>query len=199
MEEIKLYGHPLSGHTHKVSLFLSILQLEYEFIIIDLKKQQQKSASFLNINPLGQVPVLKHNSRIICDSNAILIYLAKTFDKSDVWYPSTTMKQVQAQRLLSIAAGPLVNGPATATAIKVLNKLGNFDLALETTIQLYHFLEQNLAKQKWMASNKPSIADIALYSYIKLAESATDVAKDFPNMLAWQTQVEGLPGFMAVT
>ncbi|KAF7764803.1 glutathione S-transferase [Pseudoalteromonas citrea] len=199
MEEVKLYGHPLSGHTHKVSLFLSILQLEYEFIIIDLKKQQQKSTSFLSINPLGQVPVLKHNSRIICDSNAILIYLAKTFDKSDFWYPSSTIKQAQVQRLLSIAAGPLVNGPATVRAIKVLNKPGNFDLALETTIQLYHFLEQSLAKQKWMVSNKPTIADVALYSYIKLAEAATDIGQDFPNIQKWQTQVEAIPGFMAVT
>lgn len=198
MEDIKLYGHPLSGHTHKVSLFLSILELEYEFEIIDLKTQQQKSEAFLNLNPQGQIPVLVHGEHIICDSNAILFYLAKTFDRKHHWYPTSVVEQAEIHRLLSIAAGPLTSGPATVSAIKLLGKKNNLDEALQVTQSLYLGLELLLSDRTWMASNEASIADIALYSYIKLAEGATSIGRDFPRILNWQKQVESLPGFMAV-
>ncbi|MBQ4850388.1 glutathione S-transferase family protein [Pseudoalteromonas sp. MMG012] len=198
MEDIKLYGHPLSGHTHKVSLFLSILQLEYEFEIVDLKAKQHQSDAFLKLNAFGQVPVLKHAERVICDSSAILVYLAKVFDNSGIWYPSSPVKQAMIHRLLAVSSGPLVMGPAMLRGIKQLNKPGDYEQAIVVTTQLYQGLERLLHSHDWLACSTPTIADIALYSYIKLAEGASDINGKFPSILNWQSKVESLPGFMAV-
>ena len=50
---IKLYGHEMSGNSYKVRLFLELLQLDYDWIKIDLMKGEQKSPEYLAINPFG--------------------------------------------------------------------------------------------------------------------------------------------------
>ena len=57
MSTIKLYRHALSGHSHRVQLFLSILGLNADIIDVDLAKGAQKNAEFLQKNRFGQVPV----------------------------------------------------------------------------------------------------------------------------------------------
>ena len=56
---IKLYGFPLSGHSHRVELMLSLLGLPNEFILVDLKQGAHKTPEFIaNLNRFGQVPVI---------------------------------------------------------------------------------------------------------------------------------------------
>jgi glutathione S-transferase len=54
---MKLYYHPLSGHSHRARLLLSLLGVEHELIEVDLMKGAHKSAEFLKLNRFGQVPV----------------------------------------------------------------------------------------------------------------------------------------------
>ena len=77
---IKLFRHPLSGHAHRVELFLSLLNVPTELVFVDLAKGAHKSAEFLAMNPFGQVPVIDDNGVVLSDSNAILVYLAKQYD-----------------------------------------------------------------------------------------------------------------------
>ena len=71
---IKLYGFPLSGHSHRVELMLSLLGLPTEFILVDLKHGAHKAPDFLaTINSFGQVPAIDDNGTVLADSNAILI------------------------------------------------------------------------------------------------------------------------------
>ena len=51
---IKLYGFPLSGHSHRVELMLSLLGLASEFILVDLKQGAHKTPEFLTtLNSFG--------------------------------------------------------------------------------------------------------------------------------------------------
>lgn len=52
-QPIKLYRHPLSGHAHRVELMLSLLELPYELVSVDLANGEHKSAEFLAINAFG--------------------------------------------------------------------------------------------------------------------------------------------------
>ena len=73
---IKLYRHALSGHCHRVELFLHLLELPFDPIDVDLGRGEHKTAGFLALNAFGQVPVLVDDGTVIADSNAILTYLA---------------------------------------------------------------------------------------------------------------------------
>ncbi|MEN9868128.1 MAG: hypothetical protein RL748_3718, partial [Pseudomonadota bacterium] len=83
---VRLYTFPLSGHAHRVQLFLSLLNLPTELVQVDLSKGAQKLPDFLAINPLGQIPVLQDGEVVLSDSNAILVYLASKYAEPG-WMP----------------------------------------------------------------------------------------------------------------
>ena len=111
MSKPKLYRHALSGHSHRVELFLSILNLEAELIDVDLLSGAHKQPEFLSMNRFGQVPVLEDGDAILSDSNAILVYLAKKYDPTDTWLPTDAITAAQVQRFLTVAAGQVSSGP----------------------------------------------------------------------------------------
>ena len=105
-----LYGAEYSGHSHRVRLLLDMLRLSYRFESISAERR--RTSEFLALNPLGQVPVLRDDGAVIADSNAILVYLALTYDAERRWLPADPLQAAQVQRWLSIAAGELRTGPA---------------------------------------------------------------------------------------
>lgn len=192
---MKLYFHPLSGHSHRARLFLSLLGAPHDIVPVDLAAGQHKSAEFLKLNPLGQVPVLDDAGTVVPDSNAILVYLAKKLGRTD-WLPETPRDAAAVQRWLSIAAGPVAYGPAAARLITVFGS--KFDAAevIARAHTLLASLEQGLEGRQWIAAAAPTIADVALYSYVAGApEGNVDLAA-YPNVLAWLARVEALPGFV---
>jgi glutathione S-transferase len=76
---IKLYGHEISGNSYKARLMLSLLNLDYEWIKIDLMSGAQKSPEYLAMNPFGQVPLLIDGTTQLPDAQAILVYLARQY------------------------------------------------------------------------------------------------------------------------
>mgnify|MGYP001828126200 FL=1 len=73
---IKLYGFEASGNCYKIRLLLSLLGIEYENIIINVKSGDNKTAEFLQMNPHGLVPVIIDGDDVVYDSAAILVYLS---------------------------------------------------------------------------------------------------------------------------
>ena len=60
--------------------------VDYDIVDVDLAQRAHKSSEFLALNALGQVPVLEDDGVVIADSNAILVYLAKKYGRTD-WLP----------------------------------------------------------------------------------------------------------------
>ncbi len=75
---LTLHRFPLSGHAHRAELLLSLLGLDANLVDVDLRKGAHKQPDFLKLNRFGQVPVLEDGNQVIADSNAILVYLAKS-------------------------------------------------------------------------------------------------------------------------
>ena len=58
MADYTLYGHPRSGNAYKTALMLSLTGTPYDFEVVDLMDGSNLAPAFLEINPLGKVPVL---------------------------------------------------------------------------------------------------------------------------------------------
>ncbi|WP_374763235.1 glutathione S-transferase family protein [Yunchengibacter salinarum] len=192
---MKLYHFPLSGHAHRAELFLSLIGADYETVPVDLAKGEHQEPDFLALNPFGQVPVLVDGETTIPDSNAILTYLAKKYRRSD-WLPETPNEAAQVQRWLSVAAGELANGPGLARLITLFG--APFDP--ETTISQAHailrLIDDALEGRRWLVGDGPTIADIALYSYVERAPEGNVDCADYRNIRGWLANVEALPGFV---
>src|SRR5262249_59932266 len=85
---IRLYRHALSGHAHRIELFLSLLGLPCELIDVNMVRGAHKAPDFVaKNNPFGQIPVIEDGDVAIADSNAILVYLATRYDAAGRWLP----------------------------------------------------------------------------------------------------------------
>lgn len=67
--------------TDKTNYILQVLMalyeknIDFEPLIVDITKGEQYSSWFLEINPRGEIPVLKMKDALIPDSTRILDYL----------------------------------------------------------------------------------------------------------------------------
>ncbi|CAG9793886.1 unnamed protein product [Diatraea saccharalis] len=77
---ILLYCNYYSFYSQKVLMALYEKNIEFEPIVIEITKGEQYSSWFLDINPRGEIPVLKLNNEIIPDSSRIIDYLESNFD-----------------------------------------------------------------------------------------------------------------------
>lgn len=195
MTAITLYHFPLSGHSHRAELMLSLLGLDPKIEFVDLAKGEQKTPGFLAINAFGQVPVIEDNGVIVADSTAILVYLAKKYDPSGRWLPNDPEGAAQVQRWLSAASGAIYLGPARARLITVFG--AGFDP--KDTIQRAHdalrVIDQHLSGREFLATDHATIADVAAYSYIAHAPEGNVSLDEYANVQAWLLRIENLPGF----
>ncbi|MBV6824680.1 glutathione S-transferase family protein [Pseudomonas sp. PD9R] len=196
-QAIKLYRHPLSGHSHRVELMLSLLGLPTELVFVDLMKGAHKTPEFLAINSFGQVPVIDDNGKILADSNGILVYLAAKYGDGQ-WLPSDPLTQAKVQRWLSVAAGQINSGPATARLITVFGAGYNAEDAISKSHALLKVMEQELAHSKFLAGDKPTVADVAAYTYVAHAPEGNVALTDYPHVRAWLNSIEALPNFVGM-
>ncbi|MFL1481214.1 glutathione S-transferase family protein [Pseudomonas grimontii] len=195
---IKLYGFPLSGHSHRAELMLSLLGLPSEFILVDLKQGAHKTAGFTaTSNRFGQVPAIDDDGTVLADSNAILVYLATKYGKGQ-WLPSDPVGQARVQRWLSAAAGQLHAGPATARLAVVFGADVDAAAAISRAHALLALMEQQLSETRFLAGEQPSIADIAFYTYVAHAPEGNVSLADYPKVRAWLASIEALPGFVGM-
>lgn len=198
MTAIQLYSHPLSGHAHRARLFLSLLGIEYERTDVDLARGAHKQPEFLRINPFGQVPVLVHEGHVIPDSNAILVYVAKTWSRQ-AWLPEEPAAAAAVQRWLSFAAGPIAYGPARARLITVFGAKYEPSETIAHAHASLRLLDEQLAVSAFLTGERPTIADVACYSYVAHAPEGNVSLADYPHVRAWLRQIEALPGFVPMT
>ena len=192
---MKLYHTPLSGHAHRAVLFASLLGIEVELIDIDIPGGANRTPEFLALNPFGQVPVLEDGATVVADSNAILVYLAKKTGRTD-WLPEDPAGAAAVQRWLSVAAGELAYGPAAARLITVFGARLNPEEVIARAHVLLERLEAHLTTGKWLAADHPTIADIALYSYLAGAPEGNVQLAPYTAVRAFLQRVEALPGFV---
>src|SRR5688500_10321549 len=78
-----LHGVFLSGPTYKVGLFLSLAGEPFDYVHVNLREGEHKQPPYLAKQRFGQVPLLvdRNNGRQLCQSAAILGYLADTTGK----------------------------------------------------------------------------------------------------------------------
>ncbi|WP_437276659.1 glutathione S-transferase [Sorangium sp. So ce375] len=193
---IRLYRHPLSGHAHRVELFLSLLRLPFERIDVDLKGGAHKAPEFLAKNAFGQVPVIEDGDVTLADSNAILVYLATRYDPSGRWLPRDPVAAAHVQRWLSVAAGQLASGPAAARIAAVFGRKLDTEQARGIAAQLFTVIDQHLANQRFLAGDEPTLADVAIYTYTAHAPEGGVSLDPYGNLRAWLARVEALPGFV---
>jgi len=191
-----LHSTELSGHCHRVELLLRMLELPYRSHAAPAAVRG--SPEFLKLNPLGQIPVLQDGDLILADSNAILVYLVKRYAPGSHWLPEQPIAAAQVQRWLSIAAGEVMYGPAVARMITQWDFPGELPRAKKIAGALLRFMEGHLKNRQFLATEHPTIADLACYSYVAHAPEGGIPLDDYVSVRSWLRRVEALPKFKSM-
>ena len=98
MASMVLYNYFRSSTSYRVRLALHYKGLQFEYKPINLLKGEQLSADYKKINPLGGVPTLVHDGKIIPESFAIMEYLDEVFPQKPLFpkdaYTKARIRQV---------------------------------------------------------------------------------------------------------
>lgn len=197
MNRQKLYDYPISGNCYKVRLLLSLLGCDYERVPVDILNGGTATADFLQLNPRGQVPVLRDGEAVIWDSMAILVYLARRYGDNR-WLPSEPLAEARVMQWLAVSENELLYGLARARAVKRLGR--PFDLAQckKDGHAGLAAMASRLGEGDWLAAEHATIADIACYPYVALAHEGEVSLDNYPSVSAWLARVSELPGWVAM-
>ena len=176
----------------KISIMLEELDIKYNPILISLDKKEQFSPEFSKISPTNKIPVIvdKESGQIIFESGAILLYLAKKYNKflneKDYW------NVVQWLFFQMAYVGPMLG---QAHQYLFYHK-GKSKFAEEKsrgyTNNVYEILNTQLSKYNYIC-NEYSIADIAVWPWIARFKRHQINLKKYPNILRWYLNISKRP------
>lgn len=195
---VKLYRNPISGHCHRVELMLSLLDIPYQTIDLDMANGTHKAPEYLKISPFGQVPAIDDNGFTLSDSNAILVYLEKQYNDGYEWLPQDPKNAAEVQRWLSVAAGEIAYGPAAARLVKLFGAGLDYYAAKRKTEALFAVLESRLQHLDFLAGENVTLADVAGYSYISHVPEGGVSLEPYPAIRDWLARIEALPRFVGM-
>lgn len=158
MANLKLYGYWRSSATYRVRIALNLKGLAYETVPVHLVRDggEQHRADFLELNPIGQVPVLLHGERTLRQSLAIIEYLEDLRPEPSL-FPREARDRARVRAMALLVAceiHPLCN-------LRVLQHLehtmGMDDAGRGAWMR--HWMAQGLAAFEAMVHDHPSTGD----------------------------------------
>ncbi|MDB5493917.1 MAG: glutathione S-transferase [Phenylobacterium sp.] len=187
---MRIYGDSISGNCLKVKWTADHLKLPYQWIETDILKGESRTPAFLALNPAGQVPTVElDDGRPLAQSNAILLHLAEGSDL----IPADAYDR--ARMLEWLFWEQYSHEPYVAVARFQMRYLGKPTSELEPKIvergkAALRRLDEALADQPFLVGARPSLADVSLVAYTRVAgEGGFDLA-DFPNVQVWIGRVQ---------
>jgi glutathione S-transferase len=192
---LTLYHSQPTGNSYKVRLLLSILQIPYTAVEIDIFNGDNKSAAYQRTNPLGKAPALRlEDESILTESNAILSYLASGTE----YFPSDALLRARVLQWMFFEQRSHV--PYIGVARFQMHLLKKTPRDDDLAIWNFHgnialeIMNRHLANTQWLAADAFTIADIALYAYTHVApEGGFDLSK-YPGVQQWLKRIERRPG-----
>lgn len=193
---VRIHHASLSGHSHRVLVFAKLAGIAHEAIEVNLAAGAHQTPEFLALNPHGQVPVIEDGDTVVHDSNAILVYLARKYAPD--WMPTDPEGEAAVQRWLTLAAGEIAFGSCAARLITVFGVPIDPETAASTAAKAMSKLDAGLDGRGWLVGDRPTLADVAAYSYTAHAPEGNVSLDPYPNIRAWLARFEALDGFVAM-
>lgn len=191
---IRLHATRQSINGYKVRLMLSILDLRYELVELDMYGGEHKREPFLSLNPFGQMPALEDGDFTIADSHACLVYLARKYDPTNRWLPVDAEGEAKVAEWLSKSANEIHQGPWMKRAkIRRPDAIKLSDEEIDARCDhILAIMDKHLASREWLALDHPTIADISCYAPISLLDESGYDTSPWPHVRAWENGVRAL-------
>ncbi len=192
---LRVHSTMPSINGYKVRILLSMLDVPYELVDIDMYGGEHKREPFLSLNRFGQMPAMEDGDYTIADSHACLVYLARKHDPSNRWLPADAEGEAKVAEWLSKSANEVHQGPwmkrakiRRPDAIKVPDE--EIDARCDHVLGI---MDGHLADREWLALDRPTIADVSCFSPISMLKISGYDTDKWANVTAWLDRFRALP------
>lgn len=187
---LRVLGDSISGNCLKVKWLLDYLGIPYDWQEIDIMTGATRKPDFLALNPAGQVPlVVLEDGRTLAQSNAILLYFGEGSDlvPEDRYARGRMLEwmfweQYSHEPYIAVSRFQLVYLKRKPEELDPkLMERGKAALAR---------MEDQLGSAPFLAGDRPSLADIALVAYTRMADEGGFDLAAYPSVQAWIGRTE---------
>jgi GSH-dependent disulfide-bond oxidoreductase len=195
---IEVYSWP-TPNGHKVHIMLEECGLPYRVHPVDIGAGAQFEPGFLAISPNNKIPAItdpdgSEGAPIsLFESGAILLYLA---GKTGRFLPAGTAARYEVLQWLMFqmgGVGPML-GQAHHFRIYAPEKIPYaVDRYTNEARRLYGVMDRRLAQSTYLGGPEYSIADIAVYPWLRSWKNQGIDWNDFPHLRAWFDAVGARP------
>ena len=193
---IKLYDSKLSGNSWKVRLCLRHLDIPFERVTLSLAEGPHRTDAFAARNRFRRVPVVElEDGRHLAESNAILLSFAdgtSLLPVDPVERAAVTAwlfyEQADLLRFLAYPRFYAMTGQSESFADVIAHYRPLGEAGLDV-------VEKALEGAAWLHGGVPSVADFALYPYIRLSSEGGYALARRPTINEWMARFEALPGY----
>jgi len=207
----EIYWGAGSPHSWRVLLGLEVKGLKYDSKLLEFSKQEQRSDNMLEMNPRGQLPVLKDGNVSIYESIAILNYLDQKHPDTPL-FGSTTIQSGQIWQTLfeieNYLREPVFKIVRSIFSDTVQLNIDAINESAKLAYEEFKWLEEKLTQSIYLTDKIITAADIAAFPIVMtlLRALSLEPAKvlsleflpfetHYPNIAAWCTRIKQLPGY----
>lgn len=197
---LTLFDYLPSQNAWKVRLLLNHLGRRCRTVPISIFEGEGQTAEFRRISPTGTVPAIAlEDGRVLAESNAILVYLAD----GTRYLPSDPFDRAKVQQWLHFEQERVESVIGSLRHWTMTGKLARrspemIEAKRNAATRSLGILEGELSARAFIAGDRYTIADMALFAYASRAEDAGLSLEAHPNFRAWIARVEAQPGFLAI-
>ena len=197
---MKIYGDIYSGNCYKLKLICALLDIEHDWIPVDIMRGETREEGFLSLNPVGQIPIcVTDDGETLTESNAILYYLAQG---SDLW-PRERLPQTRVLEWQFFEQYTHEPSIAVARFIRLYQGMpderrAEYDAKLKSGYRALDLMERHLQQRRFLVAETCTIADISLFAYTHVSEEGGFELANYPAIRAWIKNIQALPGFVAM-
>jgi glutathione S-transferase len=197
---MKLYDYILSPSCYKVRLMAALTGVKLDIRPVDFHPGlEHRGPELLALNPGGSIPILEDGDLILTESSAMLVYLAAKAGPE--WLGAGAPEEAaRIQQWLSFSHRLTAN-LGGARLHEMLLRPGDIDALQKQGIAALRELEAGLFEQslrgmRFLASDRPTVVDIACFPYVALAPDGGVSLDPYPTIRLWSRAIRSLDKFI---
>jgi maleylacetoacetate isomerase len=201
--KMKLYNYFRSSASYRARIALNLKGIKFEYIPVHLIKNggEQLKPEYLALNPMGQVPCLEHNGRMIAQTMAIFFYLDE-IQQAPPLFPKDAYARAKVIELCEVVNSGIQPLHNTGVLGELTKRFGADQDAKAAWTQ--HWiqkglvaLEQTVSKTagKFAVGDEPTAADCFVIPQMFAARRFGAEVSEFKTLLRIEKNANELPAF----
>ncbi|SEA67255.1 glutathione S-transferase [Paraburkholderia sartisoli] len=197
---MRLYGDRGSSNTRRVLTTARHVQFDVEFIFVNLFAGENRTPTYLALNPNGTIPTFVDGDVVLFEASAIMIYLAEKAGSS-LWPAGPA--RFETLKWMFWAAEHFRRGPSMLIEERFIKPIQGHaeDAALvgDALKSIHRYaavLDVHLRDRLFVVGHTLTLADIDLaapFSHIQRTRAPFDA---YPNLMAWHKRlIDGVPAW----